>query len=442
MVFIDPSASRGLCSVVYSELENIIANKNKFDRTNSVNAGIVSLISMATSIFLIEFLFPQVLKAQDRLPPAENFGMYLHFLVGAYAVGSIYLTLFRTQGFWAQLSKSLTIGVIVVGFVFACISFSRIFHVRSLDLLWLFWVLIGYMAQSLLAGYFTKSKLVAIPSEKVSRLANRLNLHVVELASIGQKQFNTIVFDSGATHSAAWNHFLSRASLEGFRLIDVSQLYEERLGRVHYRDVSYIFRSAGDQNQQVYQPFKAFVEYILVLATMPLWLTVLLFAMLAVKLQDGGSVFFNQRRMGKFGKEFTMFKLRSMREVSDEPYQLTRSDDDRVTRVGRIIRKYRIDEIPQLFNVLRGEMALIGPRADVKSAEKFFDDLTIFHLRHLVRPGITGWAQVCQGYVATTEAIREKLEYDLYYVKHMGPVLDLLILVRTIGILFSGFGAR
>ena len=295
---------------------------------------------------------------------------------------------------------------------------------RSLDLLWLFWVLIGYTAQSTLAGYFTKSKLVAIPSEKVSRLANRLKVQVVELDSIGHEQFNTIVFDSSAIHPAAWNHFHLALRFEGFRLIDISQLYEERLGRVHYRDVSYIFRSARDQNQPVYQPFKACVEYILVLATMPFWLTILLFAMLAVKLQDGGSIFFNQQRMGKFGKEFTMFKLRSMREVADEPYQLTRSDDDRVTRVGRILRKYRIDEIPQLFNVLRGDMALIGPRADVKSAEKFFDDLTIFHLRHLVRPGITGWAQVCQGYVATTEAIREKLEYDLYYVKHMGPVLD------------------
>ena len=425
-----------------SELDKIIANKRSFDRSNFVKTVIVSLISIGTSIVAIEFLFPQILKMQDRLPRPEIIGNYLHFLAGAYAVGSIYLTLFRSHSFWAQISKSLTIGAIIIGFVFACISFSRMFHVRSLDLLWLLGVLIGYAAQSILAGYFTKSKLVAIPSEKVGRLADRLNVQVVGLDSIGREQFNTIALDSGASHSAGWNHFLSRASLEGFRLIDVSQLYEERLGRVHYRDVSYIFRSAGDQNQPVYQPFKTCVEYILVLVTMPLWLTILLIAMLAVKLQDGGSIFFNQQRMGKFGKEFTMFKLRSMREVSDEPYQLTRSDDDRVTRVGRVLRKYRIDEIPQLFNVLRGDMALIGPRADVKSAETFFDDLTIFHLRQVVRPGITGWAQVCQGYVSTTEAIREKLEYDLYYVKHMGPVLDLLILVRTVGILISGFGAR
>ena len=428
--------------MVHSELEKIIASKNSLDRSNFVKAGVVSLVSIATSIFVIEFLFPQILKAQDRLPPLEIFGIYLHFLVGAYAVGSIYLTLFRSHNFWAQISKSLTIGVIVIGFVFAYISFSRIFHVRSLDLLWVLWVLLGFTTQSILAGYFTKSKLVTIPSEKVLRLADRLNVQIVALGSIGQEQFNTIALDSSATHSAAWNHFLSRASLEGFRLIDISQLYEERLGRVHYRDVSYIFRSAGDQHQQVYQPFKTFVEYILVLATMPLWLTILLFAMLAVKLEDGGSIFFNQQRMGKFGKEFTMFKLRSMREVSEAPSQPTLGDDDRVTRVGRVIRKYRIDEIPQLFNVLRGDMALIGPRADWRLAEQFFDDLTVYHLRHLVRPGITGWAQVRQGYVSTTEANREKLEYDLYYVKHMGPVLDLLILVRTVGILISGFGAR
>ena len=428
--------------MVHSELEKIIANRNSFDRFNFIKAVVVSCISIGTSIFVIEFLFPQILKAQDRLPRPETIRIYFHFLAGAYAVGSIYLTLFRTQGFWAQLSKSLTIGIIVIGFVFACISFSRMFHVRSLDLLWIFWVLIGYAAQSISAGYFTKSKLVAIPSEKVSRLASRLNVQVVELDSIGQVQFNTIALDSSAIHSAAWNHFLSRASLAGFRLIDISQLYEEKLGRVHYRDVSYIFRSAGDKNQPVYLPFKTCVEYILALATMPLWLTILLFAMLAVKLEDGGSIFFNQKRMGKFGKEFMMFKLRSMREVTETPSQPTLGDDDRVTRVGRVIRKYRIDEIPQLFNVLRGEMALIGPRADWRLAEQFFDDLTVYHLRHLVRPGITGWAQVRQGYVSTVEANREKLEYDLYYVKHMGPVLDLLILVRTFGILFSGFGAR
>ena len=428
--------------MVHSELEKIIANRNEFDRSNSVKAGIVALISIATSIFVIEFLFPQILKAQDRLPPPETIRIYLHFLAGTYAVGSVYLTLFRTQGFGAQISKSLTIGVIVVGFVFVCISFSRLFHVRTLDLLWIFWVLIGYTAQSILAGYFTKLKLIAIPSEKVLRLADRLKVQVAELDTIGGKQFNAMAFDSGATHSAAWNHFLSLASLKGFRLIDISQLYEERLGRVYYRDISYIFRSASGQNQPVYQPFKTCVEYILVLVTMPLWLAILLFAMLAVKLDDGGSIFFNQQRMGKFGKEFTMFKIRSMREVTEMPSQPTLGDDDRVTRVGRILRKYRIDEIPQLFNVLRGDMALIGPRADWRLAEQFFDDLTVYHLRHLVRPGITGWAQVRQGYVSTAEANREKLEYDLYYVKHMGPVLDLLILVRTVGILISGFGAR
>ena len=138
--------------MVHSELEKIIENRNSLDRSNFVKAGIVSLISIATSIFVIEFLFPQILKAQGRLPRPETIKIYLHLLVGAYAVGSIYLTLFRSHNVWAQISKSLTISVIVIGFVFAFISFSRIFHVRSLDLLWLFWVLIGYMAQSILQG--------------------------------------------------------------------------------------------------------------------------------------------------------------------------------------------------------------------------------------------------------------------------------------------------
>jgi len=428
--------------VFHSEIDKIIASKKSIDRINSIKSVLIAAISVLLSYIFICVLFPQILIAQNRMPPMEKIGGYLNLLFIICAVGSAFVPFLMGRNYLSNISKSLILAITFISLGFIVISFSRIFHVRSLDFIWAFWVFLGYMTQSLLTGYVTRSTLIAVPSEKVLRFADRLKARVISLEDIGKEQFNAIAFDSSASHSPDWNYFLSRASLEGFRLIDVSQLYEEQLGRVHYGDVSYIFRSSGDHHQQLYQPLKSFVEYCLVIATLPLWLTVLVIAMIAVKLEDGGSIFFNQKRMGKFGQEFTMFKLRSMREISEAPSTPTRSDDDRVTRIGRVIRKYRIDEIPQLFNVLRGEMSLIGPRADWRLAEQFFDDLTIYHLRHLVKPGITGWAQVRQGYVSTTQANREKLEYDLYYVKHMGPVLDVVIFIRTLGIIFSGFGSR
>jgi lipopolysaccharide/colanic/teichoic acid biosynthesis glycosyltransferase len=118
-------------------------------------------------------------------------------------------------------------------------------------------------------------------------------------------------------------------------------------------------------------------------------------------------------------------------------------DDDRVTPVGQVIRQFRIDELPQIWNVLKGEMSLIGPRPEqVGLAENFRDALQLYYARHLVRPGITGWAQVLQGYAADVDETRRKLEHDLYYVEHRSVLLDLLIIYLTLKTLFTGGGAR
>ncbi len=140
-----------------------------------------------------------------------------------------------------------------------------------------------------------------------------------------------------------------------------------------------------------------------------------------------------------------MVKFRSMyhRNPGEESDVFADKGNDRVTRVGRFIRKFRIDEIPQFWNVIKGEMSLIGPRPEQAGlVEKFDDDVTLYENRHLVRPGITGWAQVLQGYVADKEGTRHKLEHDLYYVKHQSVTLDLLITYLTLKTIVTGFGAR
>lgn len=168
------------------------------------------------------------------------------------------------------------------------------------------------------------------------------------------------------------------------------------------------------------------------------------FVVLAVRLSSPGPIFFRQTRVGMGGKNFTVFKFRTMRtdaEVAGAKW--ASKDDPRATRVGRFMRKTRIDEVPQLWNVLRGDMGFVGPRPERPEFVPWLsENIPYFDLRHMIRPGLTGWAQVRYGYGATLEEAREKLEYDLYYIKHMTLGLDLLIMFETVKTILRRRGAQ
>jgi exopolysaccharide biosynthesis polyprenyl glycosylphosphotransferase len=179
---------------------------------------------------------------------------------------------------------------------------------------------------------------------------------------------------------------------------------------------------------------------LLLLLTFPL---IALFALL-VKLDSRGPAFFRQERIGLYGQPFTLLKLRSMRTDAEAGgAQWAERDDPRITRLGRFIRKVRIDELPQVWTVLMGRMSFVGPRPEVP---KFVDDLEealpFYAERHMVKPGITGWAQINYPYGASIEDSRRKLEYDLYYAKNYTPFLDLLILLQTLRVVLWPEGAR
>jgi len=160
----------------------------------------------------------------------------------------------------------------------------------------------------------------------------------------------------------------------------------------------------------------------------------MLIAAIAIKLDTRGPVFYSQTRTGLSGVTFRLYKFRTMvKDAEKSGPRWTKKDDPRITRVGRFLRSTRIDELPQLWNVLLGEMSFIGPRperpdfnAELEAAIPYYD------LRHLVKPGITGWAQVLYPYGASVEDAREKLQYDLYYIKNYSVMLDLVILIRTL----------
>lgn len=167
---------------------------------------------------------------------------------------------------------------------------------------------------------------------------------------------------------------------------------------------------------------------------------ILLLGILAVRLTSEGPIFYKQVRCGRFGRLFQVIKLRTMRVDAEKNGAVWASNNDkRVTPVGGFLRKYRIDEIPQLFNVLRGEMSFVGPRPErPEFTDQLASQIPFFKERLLVQPGITGWAQVCFPYGSTVEDAKRKLEYDLYYMKHMSPFLDVFILLDTVRIIICG----
>lgn len=191
----------------------------------------------------------------------------------------------------------------------------------------------------------------------------------------------------------------------------------------------------------LYPLFKRSFEIIFSIALLLFTLPVLVLTAIAIKLESPGPVFYKQERMGLNGKTFNIFKLRSMRtDAEKNGPQWAAKNDPRVTRVGKFIRKTRIDELPQLINILRGDMSLIGPRPERPMfTEEFEKEIPGFKKRLLVKPGLTGWAQVNGGYEATPA---EKFEMDMYYIRNQSLKLDMKILLRTVWVVLTGDGAR
>ncbi len=192
----------------------------------------------------------------------------------------------------------------------------------------------------------------------------------------------------------------------------------------------------------VYRYLKIWMDFALALALLPMALPILFLTGLGIVIDSGFPVFYRQERIGRGERRFTLLKLRSMhvRDDEDDPY--TRHHDERITRMGRFMRVTRLDELPQIFNVLRGDMSFVGPRAEwSRIVADYEKKIPSYHLRHLVKPGITGWAQVNYRYGANLDDAVEKLRYDLYYIKNCSLVLDIEILFKTI-LKVCSFGGR
>jgi sugar transferase (PEP-CTERM system associated) len=234
--------------------------------------------------------------------------------------------------------------------------------------------------------------------------------------------------------------------LRGVRVeegIAFSEYLSGKLTVENLRPSSLIF-SNGFKRSQIFKQFKRYIDIGASLLTLIFSLPCILAISIAIYLESKGPIFYRQDRVGQDGRIFSLLKFRSMRvnAEGDEPVWAGITDS-RVTRVGKVIRKLRLDEIPQVVNVLKGEMSFVGPRPERPFfTEKLTKDIPFYSYRHTVKPGITGWAQICYPYGASKEDALEKLKYDLYYIKHMSPYLDFMILLETFKTVLFGRGSR
>ena len=241
---------------------------------------------------------------------------------------------------------------------------------------------------------------------------------------------------------------LLRVRTTGVQVSEISSFLERETGRIDLNSVnpSWLIFSDGFASSRMLssvfkRAFDIFASGLLLVVTLP----IILVTALAIKLESKGPAFYRQRRVGLYNEGFDILKLRSMRqdaEVSGKAVWAA-EDDPRITRIGRFIRKVRIDELPQTWTVLKGEMSFVGPRPErPQFVQQLEEHLPFYAERHMVKPGITGWAQINYPYGASIEDARHKLEYDLYYAKNYSPFLDLLILLQTLRVVLWPAGAR
>jgi lipopolysaccharide/colanic/teichoic acid biosynthesis glycosyltransferase len=373
--------------------------------------------------------------------------------------GLIGNTLAIIIGFWMRLSietypgirRSAVIlpsaltghGIVVVWFVLTRFPYDRLGLAAGflLHVVWLYLL-------NVYAERRVRRRIAVVPFGEAKRMEQVESVDWLQLKRPrleDTRGCNAIVADFGADMPDEWEAFLADAALGGRIVYQVKQLAESLTGRVEIERLSEnSFGSLLPARGYFY--LKGLVDFLFALVILPVALPFMALVAIAIRLDSKGPALFRQKRVGHAGRLITVYKFRTMRmvDVDDErSAAMTRDGDDRITRVGAVLRKLRIDELPQMFNILKWEMSWIGPRPEAEVLSVWYtSEIPFYRYRHVVKPGISGWAQVNQGHVAEVDEVHRKLQYDFYYIKYFSPWLDLLILFRTIKTMLTGWGAR
>jgi lipopolysaccharide/colanic/teichoic acid biosynthesis glycosyltransferase len=291
-----------------------------------------------------------------------------------------------------------------------------------------------------------------VPVGQVADLSRIESVEWVPLSapSLQEAQlYDALVVDLSEDVPDDWERMLADAAVTGLMVYQAKQLAESLTGRVqidHLSENSFGMLIPG----RGYFYLKSLADWVAALIVAPLVLPVIVIVSILVRLDDGGPALFKQLRVGRAGAPFLVYKFRTMtseplptEESAVHAALATSRFDPRITRMGALLRKTRLDEIPQVLNILRGEMSWIGPRPEPEGLSPLFAaSIPFYRYRYVVKPGITGWAQVNQGYVSGIDQIALKLQYDFYYIKNFSAWLDVLIFFKTLKTMFTGSGAR
>jgi lipopolysaccharide/colanic/teichoic acid biosynthesis glycosyltransferase/glycosyltransferase involved in cell wall biosynthesis len=432
------------------------------DSTNTHSAGLVSAsvrrrdALQRWALWGVWMLLPSLMAAQlleDAGVMTYQFGETLWWCVLPYAIAT-HLLMRASHLPVAERSGVLWVST-TAPFVFTPLGFAllqqpysraAVVWAYAATTLWLWWGYRRHVKHRAL-------RLVHIDANVPAQLAACLSPNALDTQAVQLIAWNPnhdtplpacdgVVLDRHVRSTDERTRLLGELKMQHLRLYSVEAVAELTSGRK-------MLPTAADSlweidNDPSYDRAKRLLDVATVIALSPLWLPLAACVALAVRLDSKGPALYSQPRVGRDGQVFTLWKFRSMVHGLQAPgVHFAQAEDPRITRVGRLLRRSRLDELPQLFNVLMGHMSLIGPRPEQTAfVRDFAATIPSYPYRHLVRPGLTGWAQVQQGYADSADTTRIKLSYDLYYVAHYSLALDLLIAAKTVKTVCTGFGAR
>ncbi len=406
--------------------------------------------------FIIAIFLPMLVRQWTTGIPITQATQYntalgggIALLLGVLGYRQLHIFPGIVAGSYVFMALTTTFAVLAVSFFMMRMDYSRLQFLSSYLLSLTLYL---YIHQKI--ALRRRLRVGVVPSEATLRLPVFDNVDWILLDpedAADEIVIDAIVVDLRADHNDYWDTQITRYVLRAIPVYHFKQVIEQLSGRVEIEHLSENTLGAINPND-IYLNLKGAGDRLAAMIIFLVMLPVMLMTALIVKLDSPGPAVFRQQRIGYRGKPFTIYKMRTMRV--DAPATMTSDgqtlknamtqiDDPRITRLGRFLRRSRLDELPQLVNIIRGEMSLIGPRPEAVPLSQWYEkEIPFYHYRHLIKPGVSGWAQINQGHVTDVADVREKLHLDFYYVKNLSLWLDILISVRTLRTMVSGHGAR
>lgn len=403
--------------------------------------GMIAIIAPAIIISLV-FNVPLDLSANYN----TVIGGFVALLLGNISYRKLQIFPGITSGGYIFTSFSIAFAALATALILLRLDFSRVQFLVS-------WVLTVSYFTYVHLRFIARREIVlgVIPGGATNRLplVPRATWYRFSDPDELVPRLAGVVADLRADHSPAWNSRIASFVLNGTPVYHVKEAIEQLSGRVEVEHLSE--NTLGSLNpNDFYIKVKATIDGVIAFTALLMLAPALLLVAFLIRLDSPGPALFRQQRVGFRARPFTVYKFRTMMQptltgAADDSRSkaMTQPNDPRITRLGSFLRKTRIDELPQLINIIRGEMSLIGPRPEALPLSQWYEqEIPFYHYRHIIKPGVTGWAQVNQGHVTDVNDVREKLHLDFYYVKNFSFWLDILITLRTAQTIVTGHGAR